>query len=363
MFIDGIPQLEKPQGLVKPEPYQSYPKVPNFDREAKEAVKYEGLPPLKPARPSKDAIFIGVKSLCARHNTSGEVVLKRVANGDNGVVIVHDGKVVCAGSNAQCEVMKANMAGVPIVDLEGGSIEQGLLSYGAPMGLEEISAEVSTNDGVAPGPLVDSVPSLVGGDKYLARAIDGLSFETRDALSVRISISPQTYMSSYSYRIAYRAGVTSAISSPKHRMFLGGLSAAFSLGSSNRLTTGAIIKPVAALHVSIVDNVETPSIGTQIAALRSLLLGHGGGDVGAYFNKAAKGEIPLVVDTQNADIIATLLSLKEEVEGIVDGGLVRLVIAGGAEAHLLAKELGKAHVGVIFTRPRAFPLTWRGRRM
>jgi len=143
-------------------------------------------------------------------------------------------------------------------------------------------------------------------------------------------------------------------------MSLGGLSAAFSLGSPIRLTTGAIIKPVAALHVSIVDYVKKPSISTQIAVLRSLLLGKGEGDVGAYFNKAAKGEIPLVIDTENADVIATLLSLKEEVEGIVDGGFIRLAIAGGAEAHLLAKELGEAHVGVLFTRPKAFPTTWGG---
>ena len=190
MFIDGIPQLEKPQALIKPEQYQSYPKVPNFDREAKDAVKYEGLPPLKPSRPSRDAIFTRVNSLCARHHTSGEVTLKKLANGGNGVVIVHDGKVVCAGPNDQCEATRAKMAGVPIVDLEGGSIAQGLLSYGAPLGLEEITAEASTNDGVAPAPLVDSVPSLVGGDKYLARAIDGLKFETRDALSVRVSLSP-----------------------------------------------------------------------------------------------------------------------------------------------------------------------------
>jgi len=79
------------------------------------------------------------------------------------------------------------MAGVPIVDLEGGSIAPGLLSYGAHLGLEEISEEASTGDGVSPAPLVDSVPSLVGGDKYLPRAIDGLTFETRDALSVLIT--------------------------------------------------------------------------------------------------------------------------------------------------------------------------------
>lgn len=184
MFIDGIPQLENPHGLVKPEQYQSYPKVPNFDKEAKEAVKHEGLPPLKPTKPSKDAIFVNVKSLYVRHDDSDEVVLMKVADRINGIVVIRNGKVACAGSDAQCGVMRAKMAGVPIVDLEGGSIAPGLLSYGAPLGLEEISAEASTGDGVAPAPLVGSAPSLVGGDKYLAQAIDGLSFETRDALSV-----------------------------------------------------------------------------------------------------------------------------------------------------------------------------------
>lgn len=187
MFIDGIPQLENPHGLVKPEQYQSYPKVPNFDKEAKEAVKYDGLPPLQPAKSSKDAVFINVKSVYMRHHKNGEVVLRKVGDGDHNIVVVRDGKVACAGSNSQCEVMRTEMMNVPIVDLEGGSIAPALLSYGAPLGMEEISEEASTSDGVAPAPLLGSVPSLVGGDKYLARAIDGLRFETRDTLSVLIN--------------------------------------------------------------------------------------------------------------------------------------------------------------------------------
>jgi len=178
--------LENPHGLVKPEQYQSYPKVPNFDKEAEEAVKYEGLPPLNPTKPSKGVIFINVKYVYVRHHNSGEVVLRKVSDGTHGIVVVRDGKVACAGSNSQCGVMRTEMEGVPIVDLEGGSIAPGLLSYGAPLGLEEIRTEASTRDGVAPAPLVGSVPSLVGGDKYLAQAIDGLRFETRDALSVLI---------------------------------------------------------------------------------------------------------------------------------------------------------------------------------
>ena len=176
--------MEDPHGRVKPEKYQSYPKVPNFDKQAKEAVKYDGLPPLQPVKPSKNAIFINVKSVYTRHHKSGEVVLRNVGDGDSGIVVVRDGKVVCAGSNSQCKVMRMEVMSAPIVDLEGGCIAPGLLSYGAPLGMDEIPAEASTGDGVAPAPLIGSVPSLIGGDKYLARAIDGLRFETRDALSV-----------------------------------------------------------------------------------------------------------------------------------------------------------------------------------
>lgn len=72
--------------------------------------------------------------------------------------------------------------------------------------------------------------------------------------------------------------------------------------------------------------------------------------------------MPLVVDTHSADIIATLLHLKKEVEATTQREL-RLTIAGGGEAHLLAKELGEAQVGVILIPARSFPHTWDGRRM
>ena len=42
---------------------------------------------------------------------------------------------------------------------------------------------------------------------------------------------------------------------------------------------------------------------------------------------------------------------------------IRLTIAGGGEAHILAKELHEANVGVILTPARPFPHTWDQRRM
>ena len=75
-----------------------------------------------------------------------------------------------------------------------------------------------------------------------------------------------------------------------------------------------------------------------------------------------QGEIPLVVQAQNADIIASLIKLKKEVEASKSVNL-KLTVAGAAEAHLLAKHLGEANIGVIVTPSRSFPDTWEKMRM
>jgi len=68
------------------------------------------------------------------------------------------------------------------------------------------------------------------------------------------------------------------------------------------------------------------------------------------------------VHTHSADIIATLITLKTEVERHAKAD-IRLTIAGGGEAHLLARELGAANVGVILNPVRPFPATWETRRI
>lgn len=68
------------------------------------------------------------------------------------------------------------------------------------------------------------------------------------------------------------------------------------------------------------------------------------------------------MDTDSADIIATLILLKREVEDRM-GNAIHLTITGGLEAHLVAKELGEAKIGVIQIQSRPFPATWESRRM
>jgi hypothetical protein len=64
---------------------------------------------------------------------------------------------------------------------------------------------------------------------------------------------------------------------------------------------------------------------------------------------------------ESADVIASVLSLKKEVEA-ANGRPVQITLSGATEAHLLAKEIGQAGVGVI-VQQRPFPLTWQQRRI
>lgn len=138
-----------------------------------------------------------------------------------------------------------------------------------------------------------------------------------------------------------------------------GLSTAFSTGAAHKLEDGAVIQDVAALHVQIGHSKRGPSVSTQIAALRNMLLGDKGSTT---FAEVAKGAIPLVVEVQNADIIASLIELKKEIHTHT-GTDIQLTVSGAAEAHLLAKELGEAGVGVVLTPSRPFPDDWESKRI
>lgn len=72
--------------------------------------------------------------------------------------------------------------------------------------------------------------------------------------------------------------------------------------------------------------------------------------------------MPLVIDVHSADIIASVVALKKEVERET-GQKLRVTITGATEAHLLAHELAFANIGVILNPPRPFPYVWGSRRM
>ena len=75
-----------------------------------------------------------------------------------------------------------------------------------------------------------------------------------------------------------------------------------------------------------------------------------------------QGLIPIVVEACSADVIATLILLKKEVEEKT-GAIIKMTIVGATEAHLLVKEIGEANIGIIFKPSRPFPAVWEQRRM
>ncbi|KAI0828485.1 carbohydrate esterase family 9 protein [Trametes gibbosa] len=342
VWIDGVAQMDTPHLLSKPAAFQKLPTTPNFDKEAEAAVEFDGLPPLEP-KPSKarTVVFTNVSSVYLREG--GAVAEVYSAQDGPGTVVVREGKLHCIGAPlSACASAVGDEDDAEYVDLEGGAISPGLVTTGSPLGLEEIHSEASTIDGYVLDPLTQVVPEIVGGSGAVIRAADGLQFGTRDAL------------------LAYRSGVTAAITAPVSRGFLSGLSVAFSTVAHHKLEDGALLQEVAALQVSIQPQ-GTPSVSTQIATLRNLLLGETKGDMKRVVDDIKQGDIPLAVHIQSADAIASIIALKYEVEERLEKS-IKVTLIGAAEAHLLATELGEANVGVIVSPTRPFPHHWEKRR-
>ncbi|KAJ7731104.1 hypothetical protein DFH07DRAFT_1065777 [Mycena maculata] len=337
VFIDGIAQLEEPYTSEKPKFVQKVPATPNFEEEIAAAIKYEGLPPLEPKKAKADVVvFSNVSNIFLKDEATRRVTEVFASADAEGVVVIERGRIVCSGP---CPAVFSRSDAM-YIDLEGGSIFPGLVAYGSSLGLTHITGEASTNDGPVFDPLSMMVPDIIDGS--VIKAADGLLFATRDAL------------------LGYRNGVTSAVTAPSSPGFLAGVSTVFSTVAPHKLVDGAVIQDVAALHVALSLS-SGISVSTQIAALRSLLLSEGNGEIGQRFGDVVAGKIPLVVEVESADIIASLLVLKKEVEA-ANGNAIHLTLAGAAEAHLLAKEIGQAGVGVI-VQQRPYPSKWEQKRL
>ncbi|PSR81151.1 hypothetical protein PHLCEN_2v6486 [Hermanssonia centrifuga] len=341
VWVDGIPQLSSPHVNHKPASSQASPQTPDFDKEASDAVKYDGLPPLEPKTSNDDVVVFTNVSRVLAINAEG-IEDKFIAEGDLGVVLVRNGKLICSSIALYCGGDLLASGKAQIIDLAGGWISPGLTSFGSVLGLEEIEGEASTSDGYVLDPLLYKVPEIAGGDNSIIRAADGLQYTTRNAL------------------LAYRSGVTAAITAPKSAGFLAGLSVVFATSAKHQLDDGGLIQDVAAVHVFVHHG--APSVSTKIASLRNLLRGKAKGDLGFWFEKVGKGEVPLVIDVDNADIMASLLRLKGDIEEELDTSL-KFVFSGASEAHLLANEISDAGVGVVVSPSRSYPGFWEKRRI
>ncbi|KAJ4478297.1 hypothetical protein J3R30DRAFT_3890154, partial [Lentinula aciculospora] len=332
------------------------PRQPSYEKERQDIVDWDGLSPLRGRGEGNRVVFRNVKEVWTRGRNSIDESF--IADEDDfGIVIVEQGKITCAGTLDDC-IVSGDQRTVD-VDLHGGSISPGLLTFGSPLGLEEIGSEPSTTDGGFPDALTMDVPSIFHDVGGIVRAFDALMFDTRHA------------------RMAYRFGVTTATSSlaKPHHLYanddsmIWGLSTTFDTNAAHALEPDAIIQAETALHVRITRprfDARGPAIGvsSQLAALRRLLYGWESRDTdtGVYFRKAAEGVIPLVVEVHNADIMASLIMLRAEVDSKI-GGQMRMVFVGATEAWLLAEQLSQARVGVILTSLQPVASTWDQKRI
>jgi len=156
VWIDGILQIPVPSKMGEgthieigkgkdDDTWRRVPDTPNWDQERKEAIKWDGLPPLEGRKVASKVVFAGVKEVWQRAPNGDFVEALSAASspGDNfGTVVVEDGKFTCIGRTCADEIGDAM-----ILNLNGGSISPGLTSYGSPLGLEEIANEPSTTDG------------------------------------------------------------------------------------------------------------------------------------------------------------------------------------------------------------------------
>jgi hypothetical protein len=245
------------------------PQVPSFDKEAEKAVEYEGLPPLEPTKSKDVVVFTNVRQVFKRQQGAVAEVF-RAADGELGQVIVRNGSVVCHGQCLTTSAFASLVHDADLIDLRGGSISPGLTTFGSPLGLVEIDAEPSTNDGVILDPLSYRIPSLLGPSSTLIRAVDGLQFGGRNTL------------------LAYRSGVTKAVTAPLSYGFYGGLSTTFSTGALNKLDIEAIIQEENAVHITLRHFGRAPSVSTQVGVLRRLLLHPPEGSAGKWFHEIAE---------------------------------------------------------------------------
>lgn len=123
VWIDGITQLENPFTVEKPFTFQSLPSIPDFEKEVKAAIKYQGLPPLSTSLAKADTIvFTNVGSVYQR-SWPGIREVSSIRDDGPGVVVVQNGEISCFGSQQAClGSIKSSDETFESFDLQGGAI-------------------------------------------------------------------------------------------------------------------------------------------------------------------------------------------------------------------------------------------------
>lgn len=169
VYIDGIPQLEDPQTLLKPH-LQDVPPAGSAHG-WKAALETRGDPPLRSDNEARNVIFTGVSSTYLRSDNGIKEITLAGSDLQPKRVVIIDGRIDCVGD---CPVDTDD--NFEIIDLKGGAITAGLLTYGSYLGLMEIRQEPSTTDGKIPDVFAESNAYL---SAIVSKGADGALFEQK----------------------------------------------------------------------------------------------------------------------------------------------------------------------------------------
>lgn len=189
VWIDGKLQIPLPPrsdregpiagGGKEDKKWGRFPSVPDWEKERKQAIEWEGLPPLTTRKQSGNIVFLNVRNVWSG-NADGKLQKVHRSGSDLVDVTVRGGRIVCVSDKIACgtDVLDAD----EYVDLDGGSIVPGMMTFGSPLGLEEIRGEPSTGNGPPFDAFAERIPAILNDPGALGRAMDALMFGTRNAL-------------------------------------------------------------------------------------------------------------------------------------------------------------------------------------
>ena len=326
VWIDGTAQFEDPVELSK-----AGPGPLKIDESLQDIVE-------EPTA-FDDAVFTGVHRVYLSDEKSFDG-----KDEETTTVVVSGGKIRCVGS-CESELRTASADGVPVIKLSKGYVTRPFTGVGGTIGLNEIDAEVSTDNG--PNPIA------------FTRAIDGLMLDSKKL------------------RVANKYGVTRAISAPK---FLGGAShhgtsVGFATDATLAIEKGAVFAHDVAVHYTLDLSVRgmtsySGAYGTLrtklIKAITSTNTITDPYSEEAYLKMVVDGKKVLALTISSADGISSALRIKSEVENLPSTSStspkIKMAIIGGAESWMVARELAEANVGVILSPMQAIAGVWDARR-
>lgn len=333
VWIDGTAQYDDPFELRKP---VSTPIVPDLSLNS----THEEVAQLD------NVVFTGVTKVLLNDEYGVDEASESPFN-----VVVSQGKIACVGV-CSTEATAATAAGAKSVHVQNGYLTHSFTAFGSLLGLREIDAEASTDDG-------DS-------SKTFSRAVDGLALDTKKI------------------HVAHEYAITRAITAPR---FGGGSSGArkgvsvgFATGAKTALQPGAVWADDVAVHYTLTYSAkrdDTPSLSSAVGALRRKLLKAvtSKEDITdayseeAYLKKVVAGDVPLIITVHSADTISAILAVKKTVEAEISArsaanasATIRLALIGGAESYLVADELAAAGVGVVLAPAQSYATSWEQRR-